>query len=82
MLGWLRGRPGEAYFVTDEHRVVLRDFLESQFTFYGVDATIPEIDSATAAITVPAPTRWFLGQSCLLRTDKAAAELGYRPIAA
>lgn len=26
------------------------------------------------------PARWFLGQPCLLRTDKAVAELGYEPV--
>jgi hypothetical protein len=26
------------------------------------------------------PLRWFLGQTCTLRTDKAVAELGYQPV--
>ncbi|MFD9586217.1 NAD-dependent epimerase/dehydratase family protein [Streptomyces sp. NPDC059980] len=30
--GWRHGRPGQAYFVTDQHRVVLRDFLETIFS--------------------------------------------------
>ncbi len=81
ILGWQRGRPGEAYFVTDEHRVVLREFLEDQFQQYGVVQSIPEIDFATAESAVPVPARWFLGQPCLLRIDKARNELGYQPIA-
>jgi len=80
LLGWRRGRPGQAYFVTDRQRVVLRDFLERIFAIHGVDAPIPDMDAATAAREFPVPLRWFLGQPCLLRTDKAAAELGYAPV--
>jgi nucleoside-diphosphate-sugar epimerase len=80
LLGWQRGRPGEAYFVTDQHRVVLREFLEAQFEIYGVDGPIPELDAKTAAEVIPVPARWFLGQPCTLRTGKAVAELGYAPI--
>jgi nucleoside-diphosphate-sugar epimerase len=80
MLGWQRGRPGEAYFVTDQHRVTLRDFLETLFAIYGVDTPIHDLDAQTAARQIPVPARWFLGQPCILRTDKAAAELGYQPI--
>jgi nucleoside-diphosphate-sugar epimerase len=79
-LGWQRGRPGQAYFVTDQHRVTLRDFLETLFDIYGVDVPIPDMDAETAARVVPTPARWFLGQTCTLRTDKAVAELGYKPI--
>jgi nucleoside-diphosphate-sugar epimerase len=78
LLGWRRGRPGQAYFVTDQHRVILRDFMETLFEIYGVDTPIPDLDAETAAREIPVPARWFLGQPCLLRTDKAAAELGYR----
>lgn len=80
ILGWRHGRPGQAYFVTDQHRVVLREFLETMFGIYGVNSQIPDIDSAAAARAVPVPARWFLGQQCTLRTDKAAAELGYKPV--
>lgn len=80
LLGWRRGRPGQAYFVTDQHRVILRDFLESLFAIYGVRTSIPDLDAETAARDIPVPARWFLGQPCLLRTDKAQAELGYEPI--
>jgi nucleoside-diphosphate-sugar epimerase len=80
VLGWRHGRPGQAYFVTDQHPVVLRDFLETVFSLYGVDAPIPDMDADTAARVVPVPARWFVGQPCTLRTDKAVTELGYRPI--
>jgi nucleoside-diphosphate-sugar epimerase len=80
LLGWHRGRPGQAYFVTDQHRVILRDFLETLFDIHGVDTPIPDLDAETATREVPVPARWFLGQPCILRTDKAVAELGYVPI--
>ena len=80
MLGWQHGRPGQAYFITDQHRVVLREFLETLFKIYGGDPQIGELDAETAAREVPVPARWFLGQECTLRTDKAVAELGYNPI--
>jgi nucleoside-diphosphate-sugar epimerase len=76
LLGWQRGRAGEAYFVTDQHRVNLREFLETMFAVYGVDSPAAEV----AARAVPAPARWFLGQECTLRTGKAVADLGYRPV--
>jgi nucleoside-diphosphate-sugar epimerase len=78
--GWLHGRPGQAYFITDQHRVTLREFLEENFAIYGVDATIPDLDAGTAARVIPVPARWFLEQTCTLRTGKAVAELGYRAI--
>jgi nucleoside-diphosphate-sugar epimerase len=80
MLGWQRGRPGQAYFVTDQHRVTFREFLEALFEIYGVDGQTAELDARTAAREVPVPARWFLGQTCTLRTDKAVAELGYAPV--
>lgn len=80
LLGWRRGRPGQAYFVTDGHRVVLREFLERLFELYGLDVDIPDLSAATADAVVPVPSRWFLGQPCLLVTDKARAELGYAPV--
>ena len=80
MLGWQRGRPGQAYFVTDQHRVTFREFWETIFEIYGVDKPTAELDAETAAREIPVPARWFLGQTCTLRTDKAVAELGYKPI--
>jgi nucleoside-diphosphate-sugar epimerase len=80
MLGWRRGRPGQAYFVTDQHGVTFRDFWETIFEIYGADKPTTELDAETAARAIPVPARWFLGQTCTLRTDKAATELGYKPI--
>lgn len=81
MLGWQRGRPGQAYFVTDQHRVILREFLETLFRIYGVDTVIADMDAPTAAAAgMPLLLQWVLGQSCTLRTDKAVSELGYQPI--
>jgi len=80
VLGWQRGRAGQAYFVTDQHRVVLRDFLGTLFGIYGVDSPVADIDAEVAAREVPVPARWFLGQTCTLRTDKAVTELGYAPV--
>ncbi|MFD9500205.1 NAD-dependent epimerase/dehydratase family protein [Streptomyces sp. NPDC060035] len=80
VLGWQRGRPGQAYFVTDQHRVTFRDFWETLFEIHGVDKPTAELDAVTAARAIPVPVRWFLGQTCTLRTDKAVAELGYKPI--
>lgn len=80
MLGWQRGRPGQAYFVTDRHRVTFREFWETIFEIYGVDKPTAELDAAAAAGAIPVPARWFLGQTCTLRTDKAVTELGYKPV--
>ncbi|WP_327294759.1 MULTISPECIES: NAD-dependent epimerase/dehydratase family protein [unclassified Streptomyces] len=80
MRGWQHGRPANAYFVTDQHRVVLREFLRPLFDAYGVGVPVPEMDAQTAAREVPVPARWFLGQPCTLRADKATAQLGYRPL--
>jgi nucleoside-diphosphate-sugar epimerase len=80
MLGWQRGRPGQAYFVTDQHRVIFRDFWEAIFEIHGVHKPTTELDAETAAGAIPVPARWFLGQTCTLRTDKAVTELGYKPV--
>jgi hypothetical protein len=52
----------------------------TQFRMYGLDPPIPDVNYVTAEALVPVPGRWFLGQDCTLRTDKAVAELGYQPI--
>ncbi|WP_254594619.1 hypothetical protein [Streptomyces sp. 8P21H-1] len=80
VLGWQHGRPGQAHFVTDQHPVILRNFLETLFSLHGVDAPISDLDADTAAQVVPVPARWFVGQPCTLRTDKAVTELEYRPL--
>jgi nucleoside-diphosphate-sugar epimerase len=80
LLGWRRGKPGQAYFVTDQEPVQFREFMQTVFDIYGVDTPIPDIDLDTAAQVVPVPVRWFIGQTCTLRTDKAVKDLGYRPV--
>ena len=80
VLGWQHGRPGQAYFVTDQHRVTFRDFMETQFEIYGVEVPTVDLDAETAAREVPVPARWFLSLPCILRTDKAVADLGYKPV--
>jgi nucleoside-diphosphate-sugar epimerase len=80
ILGWRHGKPAQAYFITDQEPVRYRDFMQTVFDIYGVDAEIPDIDLDTAAQVVPVPARWFIGQTCTLRTDKAVQELGYRPV--
>jgi nucleoside-diphosphate-sugar epimerase len=80
LLGWRRGGPGQAYFITDRHRVVLRDFLETLFAIHEVELPTAKVDGAIAAREIPAPASWFLGQECTLRTEKAVDELGYAPV--
>lgn len=80
LLGWTRGRAGQAYFVTDQERVDLRDFVSLQLELVGAPVPDQEIDAATAEQVVPVPVLWFLGQSCTLRTAKAVEELGYAPV--
>ncbi|WP_041832199.1 NAD(P)-dependent oxidoreductase [Actinoplanes sp. N902-109] len=80
LLGWRRGRPGQAYFITDQHRVILREFLTTLFQAYGVDRPIADVDAGVAERELPVPFRWFFGQTATLRTGKAVAELGYRPV--
>jgi hypothetical protein len=50
------------------------------FEIHGADKPTTELDAEAAAGAIPVPARWFLGQTCTLRTDKAATELGYKPI--
>lgn len=80
LLGWRHGKPGQAYFITDQEPVQFREFMQTVFNMYGVDTAIPDIDLDTAVRDVPVPARWFIGQTCTLRTDKAATDLGYRPV--
>ncbi len=80
LLGWRHGKPGQAYFITDQEPVQFREFMQTVFDIYGVDTAIPDIDLDTAARVVPVPALWFIGQTCTLRTDKAVKDLGYRPV--
>ena len=78
--GWQHGKPAQAYFITDQEPVRFREFMQTVFDIYGVDTPIPDIGLDTAAQVVPVPARWFIGQTCTLRTDKAVNDLGYRPV--
>jgi nucleoside-diphosphate-sugar epimerase len=80
LLGWRHGKPGQAYFITDQEPVEFREFMQTVFDIYGVDTPIPDIDLKTANRVVPVPARWFIGQTCTLRTEKAVTDLGYRPV--
>ncbi len=80
LLGWRAGKPGQAYFITDQEPVEFREFMQTVFDIYGVDTPIPDIDLDTAARVVPVPVRWYIGQTCTLRTEKAVKDLGYRPV--
>ena len=80
LLGWRHGKPGQAYFVTDQEPVQFHEFMQTVFDIYGVDTPILDIDLDTAERVVPVPVRWFIGQTCTLRTDKAVHDLGYRPV--
>jgi nucleoside-diphosphate-sugar epimerase len=80
LLGWRQGKPGQAYFVTDQEPVQFREFMQTVFDIYNVDTSIADIDSETAERVVPVPALWFIGQTCTLRTDKAVKDLGYRPV--
>lgn len=76
---WQHGRPGQAYFLTDGRRVVLRDFLTEQFTQLGVPAPTTDLTREQAAALIPPPAVWLLSQPCTLNIDKAARDLEYRP---
>ena len=80
LAGWQHGKPGQAYFITDQEPVQFREFMQTVFDIYGVETPIPDIDLDTAVRVVPVPARWFIGQTCTLRTDKAVKDLGYRPV--
>ncbi|SES14950.1 hypothetical protein SAMN05216188_12366 [Lentzea xinjiangensis] len=80
VLGWLHGRPGEAYFITDREPVELRSFLEAQFRLYGVEPSVPDLGLPAALANVPVPLLRFCSQQCTLDTGKAVAELGYQPV--
>jgi nucleoside-diphosphate-sugar epimerase len=80
LLAWHHGAGGQAYFVTDDQRADLRDFLTEQFDAYGVDAPTADLTRDEAAALVDVPFRWFLGQECTLVIDKAKSQLGYNPL--
>ncbi len=50
VLGATRGRPGNAYFVTDGEPVVFREFIERLLSTQGLDAPSRSLPSALAAV--------------------------------
>jgi nucleoside-diphosphate-sugar epimerase len=89
VLGATRGRPGNAYFVTDGEPVVFREFVEppSRSIPAGVARALAGAGEA-AWRTLPLPgqpplTRfayWVSSQECTIRIDKAREQLGYAPL--
>ena len=61
MLGATRGRPGNAYFVTDGDPVVFREFVSELLATQGVEAPSREIPAAAAhALSSAGETAWHL----------------------
>jgi len=85
VLGALRGRPANAYFVTDGPPVVWREFIGELLRTQGVD---PPTRSAPAALgRVLLALRqlnrfelWLSTQECTLDDSKAREQLGYAPV--
>ena len=80
ILGWQHGAGGESYFVADSAPVSFREFMEEQLAVYGYVGSIATVTGAEADATVPAPARWFFGQTLTLNTAKARADLSYEPV--
>jgi len=80
ILGWRTGVAGEAYFVADGDPVSFREFMEEQFAVYGYTGSVPTVTGAEADAIIPAPARWFFGQTLTLNIAKAHADLSYRPV--
>ncbi len=70
----------EAYFVADGDPVSFREFMEEQFAVYGYAGPVPTVTGVEADAIVPAPTRWFFGQTLTLNIAKARADLSYEPV--
>jgi len=79
LLAWNHGRGGEAYFITDDQRADLHDFLAEQFEAYGVEVPTADLTREQASL-IDVPFRWFFSQECTLVIDKAKAQLGYAPV--
>lgn len=80
ILGWRHGVGGEAYFVADGDPVSFREFMEEQLAVYGYAGSIVTVTGAEADAIVPAPARWFFGQTLTLNIAKARADLAYEPV--
>ena len=80
ILGWRHGVGGEAYFVADGDPVSFREFMEEQLAVYGYAGSVATVTGAEADAIVPAPARWFFGQTLTLDISKARADLAYEPV--
>jgi nucleoside-diphosphate-sugar epimerase len=80
LLAWNHGIGGQAYFITDDQRTDLRDFLTEQFEAYGVEVPTADLTQEQATALIDVPFRWFFSQQCTLVIDKAKVQLGYAPV--
>ena len=80
LLAWRHGGGGQAYFITDDQRTDLRDFLTEQFEAYGVEVPTTNLTREQAASLIDVPFRWFFSQECTLIITKAKTQLGYIPV--
>jgi nucleoside-diphosphate-sugar epimerase len=96
LLAALKGRGGEAYFVTDGEPVVFREFVTALLHTQGFEApnrSIPTWVAGALAVAretlrrplpgLPRVTRlayWVWSQECTIDIGKARRELGYRPV--
>jgi nucleoside-diphosphate-sugar epimerase len=80
LLAWKHGGGGQSYFITDDQRTDLRDFLAEQFEAYGVDVPTTNLTREQAATLIDVPFRWFFSQECTLVITKAKTQLGYSPV--
>src|SRR4051812_45974643 len=95
VLGALKGRPGNAYFVLDEGGpVVFRDFVSELMATQGVEAPSKSVPKPVARALMEAGERlpfpgeppvprfafWIATQDCILDDTKAREQLGYTPV--
>lgn len=75
VLGAERGRPGEAYFVTDGEPVVFRDFVGELLSTQGVDPPAGSVPAA--AVRAAAPALEGVWRTLRLRGQPPATRLAY-----
>src|SRR3954451_15362363 len=95
VLGALKGRPGNAYFVLDGGGpVVFREFVSALLDTQGVEAPSRSVPKPLARALMEAGERlplpgepplprfayWVASQDCILDDSKAREQLGYRPV--
>jgi nucleoside-diphosphate-sugar epimerase len=95
VLGALKGRPGNAYFVLDGGGpVVFREFVSELLATQGVEAPTRSVPKPIARALMEAGERlplpgepplprfafWVASQDCILDDSKARDQLGYRPV--